>query len=78
MLLSAIESLRFASQATLTALWGAGVLLIALVALWAETRRVKRTKIDAVGWMPWTRIFFVALLLGITLLMMALKGWHTG
>ena len=78
MVLSALENLRFASQATLTALWGAGVLFIALVALWAETRRVRRTKIDAVGWMPWTRIFFVALLLGVSLLMMALKGWHTG
>ena len=75
-MLSELQNLRFASQATLTAIWGAAVLLIALAALWAERRRVKRKHIDAVGWMPWTRIFFAALLVGITLLMMALKGWR--
>jgi hypothetical protein len=74
--LSELSGLRFASDATYAAIGGGALLLVALVALWAETRRVKRTQIDAVGWVPWTRVFFFSLLLGIALLMMAVKGWH--
>lgn len=75
-MLSELSGLRFASDATYAAIGGGALLLIALVALWAERRRVKRTRIDAVGWMPWTRVFFFSLLFGISLLMMAVKGWR--
>ena len=70
-----LDTLRFASDATIASLWGGGMLAIAGLSLWAETRRTKRKQIDAVGWMPWTKIFFVALLIGLTLMMMAVKGW---
>lgn len=70
-----LSQLRFASDATLIAMWGAGLLLFAVFAVWAEARRTKRKRIDSVGWMPWTKIFFVAALVGLTLLTMAIKGW---
>lgn len=73
-----LADLRFASDATLTAIAGVAILLVALVALWAEIRRVKRKHIDAVGWVPWTRVFFIAMLVGLTLLTMAMQGWRTG
>ena len=75
---AALQDLRFASDAAYSAILGGAMLLTALVALWAETRRVKRKRIDAVGWMPWTRVFFISLLLGVTLVLMALKGWKAG
>jgi hypothetical protein len=77
-MLSDLQTLRFLSDAAYTAFAGGALLLLALVSLWAETRRVKRKKIDAVGWMPWTRVFFVSLLLGVTLVLMALKGFKAG
>jgi hypothetical protein len=72
---SDLANLRFASDATWAAMLGGGLLLLASIAMWAETRRIKRKHIDAVGWVPWTRVFFIAMLLGITLVMMAVKGW---
>ncbi len=73
-----IEHLRFASDATLFAIWGGALLFIALIAFWAEARRVKRRQIDRVGWMPWTKIFFVCALVGLTLLGMGITGWASG
>ena len=68
-------NLRFASDATLCVLWGGGLLLAALTAMLAEMRRTKRKAIDSVGWMPWTKLFFVCALVGLTLLGMGLHGW---
>jgi len=51
------------------------LLLFAGVAMWAEIRRIKRKAIDRVGWMPWTKLFFVSALVGLTLLVMAIAGW---
>ena len=70
-----ISTLRFASDATLYGIWSAVLLLFAGIAMWAETRRIKRKAIDRVGWMPWTKIFFVSALVGLTLLVMAIAGW---
>jgi hypothetical protein len=70
-----LDDLRFASDATWTAIAGAVVLAFAALTLWAERRRVKRRHIDAVGWVPWTKLFFAAMLVGITLLVFAAKGW---
>ena len=72
------DSLRFASDATWSGIAGIAVLLVAGVALVAERRRTKRSHIDHVGWVPWTKVFFAALLIGMTLLMFAVKGWHSG
>ena len=74
-MISALSQLRFASDATLTAIWAGGLLLLAGFSMWAESRRTKRQHIDAVGWMPWTKLFFVCTLVGLTLLVMAIKGW---
>jgi hypothetical protein len=70
-----LDNLRFASDATFVGLAGAVVLLFALVALIADRRRVKRRHIDHVGWVPWTKVFFAAMLVGVTLIMFAAKGW---
>lgn len=61
------DIILFASDALLMALWGAGFVLIALVALWAERRRSRQhplARISKVGWVPWTTIYVAALLVG--------------
>jgi len=72
-----LHTLEFASDATIAALWGGGFLFAAGLSMWAETRRMKRKHIDAVGWVPWTKVFFVLTLVGLTLVVMAIKGWLT-
>lgn len=74
-MLEQISNLRFASDATLFGIWGITLLLFAGVTMWAESRRIKRKAIDRVGWMPWTKLFFVSALVGLTLLVMAIAGW---
>jgi hypothetical protein len=69
------DFLLFASDATLVGLWGAGLLLLAVVALLGEWRRARRKHVDAVGWMPWTTVFVFAFFAGIGLLVVAVKGW---
>jgi len=46
--------------------------------MWAELRRGKRKRIDAVGWMPWNKIFFACALAGLAMLAMGIKGWVSG
>lgn len=70
--------LLFASDATLVALAGGALVALALIALWAERRRVKRKRIDAVGFMPWTAIFLIAGFVGMTLLGLGVTGWLSG
>lgn len=72
------DSLQFASDATLMALLGAALLIVALVAAVAEWRRTRRKVIDAVGWVPWTAIFLAASFGAAGLLALALKGWAAG
>ena len=72
------DFLLFASDATLLALWGGGLLLIALGAYLGERRRMRRKHIDAVGWVPWTTLFFVAFFCGVVLLAVAAAGWVRG
>ncbi len=54
-----LHDLVFASDADIMALWGGVFLLLALVALVAERRRVRRARIDRVGWVPWTGLFLL-------------------
>ena len=69
------ESLLFASDATLAGIAGAALLIVALAAVVAERRRTRRAEIDAVGFMPWTTIFFLAFFCGVLLVSLAVKGW---
>ena len=67
-------SLRFASNAEWLALWGLGLLLIALAALVMERRRHRRNrvdKLDNVGFMPWTGLFLLGAVTGGGLLAIA-------
>ena len=66
--------LTFASDADILALWGVGFLLFALVALYMERRRLKRARIDGVGWVPWTGLFLTCAVVGGGLLAVAIPG----
>ena len=72
------DFLKFASDATLLGLVAGGLLLLALVAAIAERRRSKRKSIDAVGWVPWLTVFFLAFFPGVILMVFAVKGWLNG
>jgi hypothetical protein len=72
------DFLLFASDATLAALAGGALLLIALWSVFAERRRLRRARIDAVGFMPWTAVFFLAFFPGVTLLALGVMGWLAG
>ena len=69
------DFIRFASEATLFGLWGAGMLLIALIAFLGDRRRMRRKAIDAVGWMPWRDVSALSLFAGFVLLAVAVTGW---
>ncbi len=70
--------LLFASDATLVGLSGGASLVIAVIALLGERRRLRRKHIDAVGWMPWTTLSVLATFAGLSLLAMAALGWLKG
>lgn len=72
------DFLIFASDAKLTGVVGGALLLLAVIALFAEKRRGKRKRIDAVGFMPWTFVFLASAICGAGLLTMAFKGWLAG
>ena len=72
------DFLLFASDATLIGLAGGALLLLALLAFLGERRRMRRKHIDAVGWIPWTTVSFLALFGGVVLLSFAVKGWLAG
>lgn len=50
-------------------------LLVAAMALLADRRRMKRKAPDRVGWVPWTPVFFVALMVAVVTGGLALKTW---
>jgi hypothetical protein len=52
----------------------AATLLAALAGL-ADRRRLRRSDLDRVGWVPWTPVFFFALLAAVVLLALAAKVW---
>jgi hypothetical protein len=73
-----LDFFRFASDATLVGLLGGLLLLLALIALFADRRRLRRKHIDAVGWVPWTPIFLMGAVVGVSLLTVAVKSWVAG
>ena len=68
------DFLTFASDADMLALWGAGFLLVAIASLVMERRRLKRTRIDTVGWVPWTGLFVTCAVIGGGLLVIAVPA----
>ena len=63
--------------ATMRAL-GIAATLIAALAWWGDRRRIRRSNLDAVGWVPWTPVFFVALMVAVVSLGLAAKDWVAG
>ncbi len=72
------EFLTFASEAEIVGLWGIALLIVAVIALISERRRMKRARIDRIGWVPWTNIFMVSAIIGMGLLALAAKGILAG
>ena len=73
--------LLFASDAAVLALWGAGFLAAALLALVMDRRRHRRDRLgapDRVGWMPWTGLFLLGAVAGAGLLAVSLPGLMSG
>ncbi len=64
--------LLFASDAELAAIAGALILALSAVALLMDRRRLKRARIEKVGWMPWTGLFLALTVIGGGLLAMSL------
>jgi len=54
---------------------GAFTLALALTAVWAERRRLRRTNLDAVGFMPWTVIYLISFLAAVVFLGLAAREW---
>ncbi|MHA6334266.1 hypothetical protein ACXYL9_11350 [Qipengyuania sp. CAU 1752] len=73
-----LERVIFASDAELLALWGVGLLMVAGFATLMERRRMKRARIDRVGWVPWFSLFFVSVIIGGGLLALAIPGMMQG
>ena len=58
---------------------GGGIALtIALVAWLADRRRMRRSDPDDVGFMPWTGVYFWAVLAALVMLGLGLKAWLAG
>jgi len=77
-MVQAFHQLRFASEATVLALWSGGFVLLAILAWLGDWRRTRRAQLDRVGFVPWTGIFFASLLVAGSLLLLALSGWKEG
>jgi hypothetical protein len=68
------DALLFANNAQLAAAAGVLCLVLAGLARIAEGRRIKRARIDRVGWVPWTGVFLVLSVIGLTLLGLGVPG----
>lgn len=72
------EVLLFANNAQLAAASGVMCLVLASLARMAEAKRIKRARIDRVGWVPWTGVFLLFAVLGLTLLGLGVPGLLKG
>lgn len=57
------------------AVWGLFAVVLAAVAWEGDRRRMRRRDPDRVGLMPWTSLFFWALLAAVVLLALAARDW---
>jgi len=62
----------------LLAVAGLSAVVVAAIAWSGDRRRFRRKDLDRVGFMPWTPIFFLALLFALTLLGFAARRWLGG
>jgi hypothetical protein len=69
------DFIRFASEATITALWGGALLLLSFFAMIGDLRRRRRRNIDSVGWVPWRDVSALTAFAGLVLIAMAASGW---
>ena len=60
------------------ALAGSCSALLAAIAWAGDHRRMRRSNPDDVGFMPWTVIFFGALIVALVLLGLAARAWLAG
>ena len=65
------EFLLFGSDAVWLAITGACLLALAGLAMFMDRRRLRRGRIDDVGWMPWTGLFLFAAVCGGGMLALA-------
>lgn len=72
------DTVLFASDAEIAAIVGVGLLLLAACTNFAERRRVRRARIDQVGWVPWTGLFLVLTVIGVTLVVLGAIGLLKG
>ena len=68
------DFLLFATDAELAAYWGATCFAVAMVCMLMERRRMKRSEINRVGWMPWTGLFLTFAVIGGGLLAAAIPA----
>ena len=54
---------------------GVGAAVIAAFSRWADIRRLRRRDPDAVGFMPWTAIYFCTLFIACIMLGVAARTW---
>ncbi len=57
---------------------GMSALVLAIIAWWGDRRRMRRSQPDAVGFMPWTAVFFWSIMAACLFLGLAAKAWLTG
>jgi len=72
------DFIRFASDATIAALWAGALLTLSLIAMLGDLRRRRRVDINAVGWVPWRDLSALTAFAGLVLLSMAASGWMKG
>ena len=58
--------------------FGLAALVLAVAAWLGDRRRIRRRDPDAVGFMPWTGLFFFALFAACILLGLAIRDWIAG
>lgn len=72
------DELLFASEAEIAVIAGAGFLVLAGIMSFAERRRIRRERIDRVGWVPWTGLFLVCAVIGVSLFGLGAMGLLRG
>lgn len=72
------DAVMFASDAEIALFTGAVVLALAALTNVAERRRIRRARIDQVGWIPWTGLFLMLMVVGVTLVVLGATGLLKG